>query len=161
MVRRSVALFIGMADRILVEEALTHSVIGAFFDVYNALGFGFLESLYVTALERELKGRGHRVAREFAVNIVYKGSTIGCQRLDLVVDDKLVVETKSTFDLHKVAVRQVYNYLRATNLEIGLLLHFGPEPKFYRVICPNTPLLSEASGLSGASESLPSSESSR
>ena len=161
MVRRSVALFIGMADRILVEEALTHSVIGAFFDVYNALGFGFLESLYVTALERELKGRGHRVAREFAVNIVYKGRTIGSQRLDLVVDDKLVVETKSTFDLHKVAVRQVYNYLRATNLEIGLLLHFGPEPKFYRVICPNTPLLSEASGLSGASESLPSSESSR
>jgi GxxExxY protein len=147
-----------MKRRILIEEALTRSVIGAFFNVYNALGFGFLESLYVTALERELKRRGHSVARELAVNITYRGSIIGSQRLDLVIDDTLVVETKSTFDLHKVAVRQVYNYLRATNLEVGLLLHFGPEPKFYRVICPNTPLLSGVSGLSESSESLPSSE---
>jgi len=56
----------------------------------------------------------------------------------MIVDDKLVVETKSTYTLHKAATRQVYNYLRATRLEVGLLLHFGPEPGFYRLICRNT-----------------------
>jgi len=69
---------------------------------------------------------------------MYKGEELGTQRLDMIVDDKLVVETKSTYELHKAAVRQVYNYLRATRLEVGLLLHFGPEPKFYRLICQHT-----------------------
>jgi hypothetical protein len=55
----------------------------------------------------------------------------------MIVDRKLVVETKSTQSLHEGAVRQVSNYLRATSLELGLLLHFGPRPKFYRVICTN------------------------
>ncbi len=119
----------------LLEEALTRSVIGAFFDVYNHLGHGFLEQLYVTALERELVARGHRHSREVVVRVHYKGDEIGVQRLDLVVDEKLVVEVKSTEDLHEGAVRQLLNYLRATNLEVGLLLHFGPEPKFHRVVC--------------------------
>jgi GxxExxY protein len=123
----------------LVEEALTRSVIGGFFEVYNNLKFGLLESLYSRALELELVHRGHRVAREFGVRVAYKGIPIGVQRLDLVVDDKLVVEIKSTDELHKAAVRQVYNYLRASNLELGLLLHFGPDPKFYRVYVPNDP----------------------
>ena len=56
----------------------------------------------------------------------------------MIIDDKLVVEIKSTYQLHKAAPRQLYNYLRATNLEVGLLLHFGPEPVFYRVISRNT-----------------------
>jgi hypothetical protein len=55
----------------------------------------------------------------------------------MIVDEKLLVETKSTLDLHKSARRQVYNYLRSTNLEIGLLLHFGPEAHFYRMIYRN------------------------
>jgi GxxExxY protein len=126
-----------MGQRELVEEALTRSVIGCFFDVYNTLKFGLLESLYSKALECELVSRGHRVAREFGVRVSYKGLDIGVQRLDLVVDEKLVVEIKSTQDLHKAAVRQVYNYLRVTNLELGLLLHFGPDPRFYRVYVPN------------------------
>ena len=128
-----------MRRKDLVEEALTRSVIGCFFDVYNTLKFGLLESLYSRALEWELMSQGHRVAREFGVRMSYKGTDLGVQRLDLVVDEKLVVEIKSTQDLHKAAVRQVYNYLRASNLELGLLLHFGPDPKFYRVYAPNDP----------------------
>jgi GxxExxY protein len=118
----------------LIEERLTRSVIGAFFDVYNTLGYGFLEHLYSVALERELVARGHEVSRELSVRINYKGNELGMQRLDLVVDGKLIVEMKSTQDLHKSAVRQLYNYLKATNLSVGLLLHFGPEPKFFRIV---------------------------
>ena len=126
-----------MARVELYEGELTHSVIGAFYEVHNNLGFGFLERFYVMALERELLERGHRVAREVSVNVLYKGQELGSQRLDLIVDEKLVVETKATSDLHKSATRQLYNYLKATNLELGLVLHFGPEAKFYRVICRN------------------------
>lgn len=125
-----------MARGELIEQRLTHSVIGAFFEVYNTLGYGFLEHLYVRAMERELRARGHCVAREVAVQVMYKESELGIQRLDLVVDDKLVVEAKASSELHKAASRQLYNYLRATNLKVGLLLHFGPEPTFYRIICP-------------------------
>ena len=122
----------------LIEVELTRSVIGAFFEVYNTLGFGFFEHLYVMAVERELFARGHRVVRQVGVCIMYKGEELGTHRIDMLVDGKLVVETKSTYELHKAAHRQVYNYLKATNLEVGLLLHFGPEPKFYRFVSTNT-----------------------
>lgn len=117
----------------LLEDPLTYSVIGAFFDVYNTLGFGFLEHIYVMALERELVGRSHTVAREVGVRVWYKGEALGHQRIDMIIDDKLVVETKAAYELHKGAQRQLYNYLRATNLKVGLLLHFGPKPRFYRL----------------------------
>jgi GxxExxY protein len=146
-----------MARRALVDETLTHSIIGAFYNVYNALGFGFLEHVYVLALERELLSREHRVARELSVPILYKGEELCTQRLDMVIDDRIVVETKSTFDLHPIAQRQLYNYLRATNLEVGLLLYFGRKPEFYRVMCRNA-----RSGSSAdrdlVHEDLPSSE---
>ena len=119
----------------LIEPALSHSVIGAFFDVYNELGFGFLEHVYVLALERELTSRGHRIAREVGVQVYYKGEELGVQRLDMVVDNKLAIETKSTLELHKAAPRQLFNYLKATRLEVGFLLHFGPKPQFHRVVC--------------------------
>jgi GxxExxY protein len=121
----------------LIEEALTESAIGAFYEVYNTLGFGFLEHIYITALERELLARGHRVAREVCVRVAYKGEELAQQRIDMLVDEKLVVETKSTYELHKAAPRQLFNYLRATNLEVGLLLHFGPQPSFFRLISSN------------------------
>ena len=126
-----------MARHDLIEETLTRSAIGAFFEVYNNLGFGFLEHLYVMALERELLARGHRVAREVWVRVAYKGDEPGIQRIDMIVDEKLVVETKASSKLHECAARQLYNYLRATNLEVGLLLHFGPKANFHREICPN------------------------
>jgi len=128
----------GMARQLLIEKELTRSAIGAFYEVYNTLGFGFLEHVYVKALEIELKSRGHQVGREVGVLIMYKGEELAFQRLDLIVDNRLVIEAKSTYDLRTGARRQVYNYLRATNLEVGLLFHFGPEPKFYRSICRNT-----------------------
>ena len=126
-----------MPRQVLVEEPLTRSVIGAFFEVYNTLGFGFLEQLYVAALEQELLARGHSVAREMSVRIMYKGFELGNQRLDMIVDDRLVVEVKSTLLLHPAATRQLFNYLRGSSLQVGLLLHFGPEPRFHRLICTN------------------------
>ncbi len=72
-----------------------------------------------------------------AVNVMYKGEQLANQRLDMIVDGKVVVETKSSLDLHKTARRQLYNYLKATNFELGLLLHFGQEAAFYRVIRRN------------------------
>jgi GxxExxY protein len=123
----------------LIEEQLTRSIIGAFYRVYRTLGFGFLEHVYILALERELRARGHQVAREVSVDIMYDGEELCTQRLDMVVDDKVVVETKSTYVLHPAAQRQLYNYLRATRLEVGLLFHFGREPEFYRLMCRNPP----------------------
>ena len=122
-----------MSDAQLAEEQLTHSVIGAFYDVYNTLGFGFLEQVYTSALERELRARGHAVGREVYVPVLYKGDEISRQRIDMIIDERLVVEAKATQELHKSAKRQVHNYLRATRLQVGLLLHFGPEPCFYRL----------------------------
>ena len=121
----------------LLHGELTESVIGAFYKVYNTLGFGFLEHIYVMALERELISRGHRVAREVCVSVRYNGEELAQQRVDMIVDERLLVETKATYELHKAASRQVFNYLRATNLEVALLLHFGPRPDFFRLVSSN------------------------
>src|SRR5688572_27459733 len=110
----------------LIEEGLTRSVIGAFYDVYNAMGYGYLEAIYVRALARELTWRGHKVAREVGIVVMYKGEPLGVHRLDMIVDDKLVVETKSTERVPQSALRQLFSYLKASRLEVGLLLHFGP-----------------------------------
>lgn len=116
----------------LLEERLTHSAIGAFFKVYGELRFGYREHIYALALERELRARGHRVSREVAVMVHYRGRPLARQTLD-----KLVIEIKSTERLHPSASRQLFSYLCATSLEVGLLLHFGREPHFYRIICEN------------------------
>jgi GxxExxY protein len=89
------------------------------------------------ALDRELLEVSLRVSRQFAVRIYYDGEELMQYRLDMVINETLVVEVKSTYVLHPGAKRQTYNYLRATNLEVALLLHFGPEPKFYRFIHSN------------------------
>ena len=122
-----------MSRPVLLLEELIYSIIGAFFEVYNTLGYGFLEHLYLKALERELLARGHKVSREVWVSVMYKGVELGKQRLDMVIDDRVVIEIKSTYDLPRNATRQLFNYLRATNLKFGLLLHFGPAPRFFRV----------------------------
>jgi GxxExxY protein len=121
-----------VAKNEILHERLTYSVIGAFYEVYNILGFGFLERIYKRALEIELIARGHRVAREVDVRVTYKGHDIGWQRLDFVVDEVLVVEAKSTRMLDPDATRQLFNYLTATELRTGLLLHFGSKANVYR-----------------------------
>ena len=117
----------------LKRERTTGTVIGAFYEVYNTLGFGLMERFYSRALEREIRARGLPVERERCVPVTYKGEPLGLQRIDMLVDRRLVVECKSNFLLPVTAVRQVYNYLRCTGLELALLLHFGPAPKVYRV----------------------------
>jgi GxxExxY protein len=126
-----------MARIKLIHEPLTYSIIGAFFEVYEALGFGFLEQVYVESLSRALATRGHRVGREVSVPVFFRGEQVARHRLDMIVDNKVVVEAKSTEILHHGAVHQVTSYLRSTTLEVGLLLHFGPQPRFYRVVCTN------------------------
>ena len=126
-----------MKNTILMERETTHAIIGAFFEVYSSLGCGFLEHVYALALERELIERGKRVNREVPVPISYKGKLLTTQRADMIVDDKVVVEIKSTEVIPPMSHQQVVNYLRATTLEVALLLHFGPEPKFYRMVQSN------------------------
>ncbi|HEV8496791.1 MAG TPA: GxxExxY protein [Gemmatimonadaceae bacterium] len=121
----------------LLEAELTESVIGSFFDAYGELGFGYREYIYALALERDLVAKGHRVERELSVMVYFRGHPLARQTLDMIVDGRLVVETKSTERLRANATQQLFSYLHATNLQVGLLLHFGPEPKFYRVIYEN------------------------
>ena len=118
----------------LLHEALTRSIIGAFYEVYNQLGYGFLEQVYANALERELVARNHQVMREFRLQVWYKGETVGTCRADMVVDEMILVETKSTFALHGSSDRQLLNYLSAAGLDVGFIMHFGPKPRFRRLI---------------------------
>lgn len=118
----------------LIASDVTSSIIGAYYEVYRSLGYGFLERIYQAALEEELRLRGHQVERQVPVTIEYKHVQLGTQRLDMIVDQRVVVEIKSTYDLPAAANRQVLNYLRATGMEVGLLLHFGPEPQFRRLV---------------------------
>jgi GxxExxY protein len=111
----------------------TRGIIDEFYYVYNKLGFGFLELHFSMAMERRLRRAGREVAREFAALVMFDGEELGFHRLDMVVDHAIVVEIKSTEHLHPQARRQLMNYLRATNLRVGVLLHFGRDPRFYRV----------------------------
>ena len=127
-----------MTETELIQRDVTRDVIGAFYDVYNTLGFGFLEHVYALALERELLSRGRRVVRESSIAIYYKGALLTNHRTDMIVDDAVVVELKSTYALPPIAWRQTLNYLKASSLEVALLLHFGPKAKFHRLIRAST-----------------------
>ena len=123
--------------RPLLEGDITGSILDSFRDIHRALGFGYREFIYALALERDLVAKGHQVDREVAVMVYYRGEPLARQTLDMVVDRKVVVETKATEHLHPVAHLQLFSYLCATTLEVGLLLHFGREPDFQRMICEN------------------------
>ena len=126
-----------MAIEDLPCSDITGDVITAFFRAYDALQFGYLESTYAAALTHELRRMGRRVSREFLVEVVYDGVVISHHRLDMVVDEKVVLEIKATYALHPIAERQLRSYLRSTRLEVGLLLHFGPKAYFKRVVALN------------------------
>lgn len=127
------------ASRNFPEAELTHEIIGAFYCVYNALGYGFLETVYQRALAHELTKRGIRVEREYLSAVLYDGVVFGHYRADMVAERKVVVETKSSERPVATDRKQILNYLRATNLEVGLLLHFGPKADFRRFIYSKTP----------------------
>ncbi|HEY7236122.1 MAG TPA: GxxExxY protein [Gemmatimonadaceae bacterium] len=119
----------------LLEAERVHSIVAAFFTVYNYFGGGGLcEAAYSGALECELTLRGHKVDREVMAAVYYKGKLVARQRLDMVVDDRVIVESKATERLLPSAGPQLISYLRATTFEVGVLLHFGPHPKFYRFV---------------------------
>ena len=127
------------ADKDFQEKALTHEVIGAFYKVYNVLGYGFLEAVYKRAMAHELTKRGVRVDREYLSPVYYDGVEVGHYRADLVANGKVVVEVKASERLAETDRKQLLNYLRSTNLEVGLLLHFGPKAQFYRFAYSHIP----------------------
>ncbi|HET9455628.1 MAG TPA: GxxExxY protein [Gemmatimonadaceae bacterium] len=118
----------------LLERDLCYRIVNAFFEVYNWLGFGFLESVYARALDIALRSRGLRVEREVPVQVFFHEHLVGNHRIDMLVEGRVVVEIKSSEQLSKTTLRQTRNYLAAANLELGLVLHFGPEPKFCRIL---------------------------
>jgi GxxExxY protein len=122
----------------LLHQETTQAIIDAYFRVYNHLGYGFAESIYAAALQHELVKAGHRVDREVNVIVRYPdGTVLGRVRLDMIVNDKVDVENKAIKALSEADESQVFNYLRATNFEVGLLLNYGPRPTFKRYLCTN------------------------
>lgn len=120
------------------HSELTEEIIGAFFAVYNALGYGFLEKVYANALKFELERRGLKVKQEFPIVVHYLGQTVGEYFSDLIVDDLVIVEIKATKVLLQEHEAQLLNYLKATPHEVGLLLNFGPKPEQKRRSFDNT-----------------------
>jgi GxxExxY protein len=116
----------------LVEKELSNVIVGCFFDVYNELGYGFVESIYARAVDITLRGLGLQVDREYPIAVAFRGLQIGFHRIDMLVDRRVIVELKSTERLPESARRQLRSYVTAAGLDLGILLHFGPVPKFHR-----------------------------
>ena len=119
------------------HSEITSAIIAAFYAVFRALGYGFSEHVQAAALERELTKRGLSVAREVSVPVYYDGDIIAWQRLDMIVNGVVVVEIKVGERLPEAAIPQLLNYLRCTQLEVGLLLQFGATPTFKRLFFSN------------------------
>jgi GxxExxY protein len=117
-----------------LEAERVHSIVGGFLTVYNYFGYGLSERVYSGALVCELHDRRHVVERELSIDVRYKGRRVAGQRLDMVIDDRIVVEIKATEKLCPADRSQLLNYLRASKFEVGILLHFGPMPRFERYV---------------------------
>jgi GxxExxY protein len=116
----------------MIEEELTGGLIKVFYKVYNALGYGFIESVYHNAMILELVESGFVVETEKPIADYYKDNIVGTFFADLVVDGKVLIELKAKETLHPAHEAQLVNYLRATEIEIGLLFNFGKRPEFKR-----------------------------
>ena len=121
----------------LLHSDITEQVIGAFFEIYRGLGFGFQEIVYSNALAVELGLRRYNVAREAPTQVSWKGHPVGIYRIDLLVNGCVIVEVKSVGVIAADHERQLMNYLRATHIEVGMLLNFGPEKSFRRLVYSN------------------------
>ena len=121
----------------LKHAAITQRVLGVFFQVYNELGYGFLETVYVEALAMALQESGLTLHREMPLEVRFRSNVIGRFRADIVVAGIVLVEVKARRRLLSTHQAQVLNYLRATVLEVGLLLNFGPRPQFKRLLFDN------------------------
>ena len=115
----------------------TDRVLTAFYEVYNELGSGFLESVYHSALMVALAEQGLDVASQVMVPVYFRGRTVGEFRADIIVNNKVLLELKAAQMLDRVHEAQVLNYLKATSIEVALLLNFGPKPNFRRILLDN------------------------
>lgn len=122
----------------LLHEELTDKIIGAFYAVYNGLGYGFLEKVYENGMRVELEKLGLSVKTQVPITVFYKEQSVGEYFADLVVEDSVIVELKAAESLSESHDRQLINYLRATGKETGLLLNFGKKAEFRRKVMQRT-----------------------
>ncbi len=121
----------------LKHRELTEKVIGTFYEVYNELGHGFIESVYENSLAIALRENGHEVLQQVDIPVWFRGTKVGDFDADLLVDRKVILELKSARAVDPAHVAQLLNYLRATEIEVGLLLNFGPKPELKRLVFDN------------------------
>jgi GxxExxY protein len=121
----------------LKHAEITDVVIGCFYDVYNELGHGFLESVYREAMIVALRSLALKVESEKSVQVYFRGERLAMFRTNLVVAEKVIVELKSARALEGIHQAQLLNYLKATSFEVGLLLNFGTRPQFKRMRLDN------------------------
>ncbi len=120
----------------LLHEDLTGAIIGCYYDVFNTLGFGFLESVYEKAMMHELKLQGIQAIRQSQINVFYKGENVGLYFADILVEGKVILELKAT-QIQNEHRYQLYNYLKATEIEVGYLMSFGKKAEHKRIILSN------------------------
>jgi GxxExxY protein len=121
----------------MLHEDITSKIIEAFYSVYNTLGHGFLEKVYENALRQELKEQNLTVEQQQKISVYYGECKVGDYFADLLVEKKIILEIKSAETLREEHELQLLNYLKATKIEIGLLLNFGRRPEIRRKIYTN------------------------
>jgi GxxExxY protein len=119
------------------HSQITNKIIDSFYKVYNTLGYGFLEKVYENAMQIELISLGFEVKQQQSIKVYYKKKQVGDYYADLLVNNLVLIELKATENLIKEHEYQLINYLKATNIEVGLLLNFGKKPEFKRKIFTN------------------------
>jgi len=122
----------------LKHADLTDKLIGIYYELYNELGHGFLESVYQKAFALVLRQEGIAYQQQTPIHVVFRGEELGEFFADLLVESSVLIELKAVRALEKAHERQLLNYLRATNIEIGLLFNFGPAPQFRRLAFDNS-----------------------
>ena len=125
-------------QRGLKHGELTQRIIGMFYEVYNELGHGFLESVYEEGMAIALAQAGIRVERQYPLKVLFRGNVVGDFRADLIVERAVILELKAGSGIDGSHEAQLLNYLRATEIEVGLLLNFGPKPQFKRMVFENS-----------------------
>lgn len=116
----------------LKHRKLSRKIIKSFYDVYNELGTGFLESVYENSLYLILRNKGLKVRKQYPLTVYFQGRKVGDFKADLIVDDKILIELKAVAQLSKEHEAQIINYLKVTEINFGLLMNFGDEPEFKR-----------------------------
>jgi GxxExxY protein len=121
----------------LKHSEITDKIIGIFYDVYNELGYGFLESTYSRAMVIALRQSGLSAESEVPVPVWFRGEKIGQYFADILAEEKVILELKCARNLESAHEAQLLHYLRATQVEVGLLLNFGLRPQFRRLLFDN------------------------